>query len=69
MAYSSSTNPFFMVNKHKRSFGDAGNRTQVAFRHPCATNFMLCSSFLSVYSKYDMPEKKLISNSPSHGHH
>jgi hypothetical protein len=36
MAYSSSTNPFFMVNKHKRMFGDAGNGGYLACWHSCS---------------------------------
>jgi len=32
-------------------------------------NLCFVHHFYQFYSKYDMPEKKLISNSPSHGHH
>jgi hypothetical protein len=70
MAYSSSTNPFFMVNKNKRSFGDAGNRARL-IASSCAPFFFFLFLWWSfeVYSKYDMPERKPLTNSPSHGHH
>jgi hypothetical protein len=76
MAYSSSSNPFFMLDKHKRSLGDSGESTRLtrlqlrsrASNLACFC-FQLTNLLFSVYTKYDLPEKKPLTNSPSHGHH
>jgi hypothetical protein len=70
MAYSSSTNPFFMLAKDKRSIGDAGNTTPPRTLPTIAHIFSFFRDDLfEVYTKYDLPEKKPLTNSPSHGHH
>ncbi len=70
MAYSSSTNPFFMVDKHKRQFGDAG----AFFRHNLSQIVALFGFYViftladTVYTKYEMPQLKPLTNSPSSHH-
>jgi hypothetical protein len=49
MAYSSSTNPFFMLAKDKRSIGDAGNRTPPRTLPTIALSF---PAFVTIYFKY-----------------
>jgi hypothetical protein len=49
MAYSSSTNPFFMLAKDKRSIGDAGNRTPPRTLPTIPLSF---PAFVTIYFKF-----------------